>query len=88
MNITRISTIDWDVALERLSPGAFFLLNIMYRSKLPISDKSLMVRTGFGLSTHRKQKRELLDCNYVVIKQVGRGIYKYYLGEEVADDTN
>ena len=85
MNITKVRPIDWDLALDNLSVGAFYLLNVLYRKDMPMSDKSMMAVTGYGLSTHRKQKRELLAGNYLAIKQVGKGVYSYLVGEGVTD---
>jgi hypothetical protein len=77
MNISRLSPIDWLSAMDRLSVGAFYLLNVIYRKDIDISDENLMNITGYGISTHRKQKKELLDCNYLTIEQVGKGTYQY-----------
>jgi hypothetical protein len=85
MNITKVRAIDWDIALEKLSVGSFFLLNVLYRKNMPMSDKSMMACTGYGLSTHRKQKRELIENNYLAIKQTGKGVYSYLVGEGVTD---
>lgn len=85
MNITRVRAIDWDKALDTVSVGAFYLLNVLYRKDMPMSDKSMMACTGYGLSTHRKQKRELIDNKYLAIKQTGKGIYSYLVGEGVTD---
>lgn len=85
MNIVKLREIDWDKALDQLSVGSFYLLNVLYRKEMPISDKSLMACTGYGLSTHRKQKKELIDNKYIAIKQVGRGVYKYLIGEGVTN---
>ncbi len=85
MNITRMREVSWDIAMNDLSVGAFYLLNVLYRKDMPISDKSMMACTGYGLSTHRKQKRELIDKQYLAIKQVGKGVYKYLIGDGVTD---
>lgn len=77
MDINRLSPIDWLSAMDRLSVGAFYLLNVIYRKNINISDASLMNATGYGISTHRKQKKELLDCDYLIIEQIGKGTYKY-----------
>ena len=50
-----------------------------------VSDKSMMEHTGLGLSTHRKHKRELVAGKYLAIKQVGKGVYKYNVGEDVTN---
>ena len=77
MKIERLSPIDWLNAMNRLSIGAFYLLNVIYRKDIDITDESMMGHTGYGISTHRKQKKELLDSNYLTIKQIGKGRYKY-----------
>ena len=79
MKIHRLSPIDWLNAMDRLSVGAFYLLNVLYRKEIDISDNDMMECTGYGISTHRKQKKELIDNNYLAIKQVGKGLYKYEL---------
>lgn len=85
MNITRKRDIEWDVAVDELSVGAYYLLSVMWLKRMPISDKSMMACTGYGVSTHRKQKRELAEKNYIAIKQVGKGVYKYLIGQGVTD---
>lgn len=85
MNITRKRDIEWDVAVDELSVGAYYLLSVMWLKRMPISDKSMMACTGYGVSTHRKQKRELAEKNYIAIKQVGKGIYKYLIGQGVTN---
>lgn len=77
MRIERLSTIDWRTAMDRLSVGAFYLLNVIYRKDIDISDENLMRITGYGISTHRKQKKELLDYDYLSIEQIGKGVYQY-----------
>ena len=67
--------------MERLSIGAFYLLNVLYRYDIEVSDEKLMDITNIGLSTHRKHKRELVDVGYLSIAQVGRGKYHYTVGD-------
>jgi len=67
--------------MNRLSIGAFYLLNVLHRYDVDISDDSLMAITNMGLSTHRKYKRELVDVGYLSIDNVGRGKYEYKVGE-------
>jgi len=81
MNITRTSKIDWRGSMERLSIGAFYLLNVLYRYDVNVSDERLMEITQLGLSSHRKHKRELVDSGYLTINQTGRGKYHYTVGE-------
>ena len=81
MKINKDSSIDWTKALDRLSIGAFYLLNVMYRKDIEINDKLLMELTGKGVSTHRKHKRELFDCSYIKANQIGKGTYEYTIGE-------
>ena len=85
MNITRKRNIYWDEAVEELSVGAYYLLSVLWYKRMPISDKSMMACTGYGLSTHRKQKRELVAKNYLAIKQTGKGVYSYLVGKGVTD---
>jgi len=83
MKINIISKIDWLTAMDRLSVGAFYLLNVIYRKDIDINDKALMHATDYGVSTHRLQKRELMNCNYLISKQVGKGCYSYSIGEDL-----
>ena len=83
MKIKRLRPIDWLVALDRLSVGAYFLLSVLWHKDIEISDNTMMDATGFGVSTHRKHKRELLDKRYITGKQIGKGIYVYRIGEDV-----
>ena len=77
MQVIKKTGIDWLMAMSRLSIGSFFLLNILYRHDIEISDHAMMEISGLGLSTHRKHKKELIDCKYLAITQVGRGEYQY-----------
>ncbi len=81
MYVTRLSPIDWLQSMDRLSVGAFYLLNIMYRKDIDMNDNTLMDATGIGLSTHRKHKKELVDHGYLTVNQVGRGEYQYTIGD-------
>ena len=83
MKIQKGRQILWVRAIDRLSAGAFYLLNILWYKDIHVSDKALMTITGVGLSTHRKRKKELIDNGYLLSKQVGKGIYKYIIGERV-----
>ena len=83
MKIKRLSQIDWLVALDQLSVGAFHLLSTLWYKDIEISDKAMMDETGFGVSTHRKHKRELLSSKYISNKQIGKGKYRYHIGENV-----
>ena len=82
MYITRLTAIDWLIAMETLSVGAFYLLNVIYRMNIDISDESLMKATSYGISTHRKQKKELIDNGYLTIEQTGKGVYQYKLKDD------
>ena len=77
MKIQRLSRIDWVKSMDRLSIGAFYLLNVLYRHDMDITDEALMGKTGVGVSTHRKHKKELIDTGYLSIAQVGKASYKY-----------
>jgi len=81
MKVTKLSSIDWLASMDRLSIGAFYLLNVLHRYDMDISDNALMAITDMGLSTHRKHKRELVVEGYLTIEQVGRGLYTYKIGE-------
>lgn len=81
MRITTLSSIDWLKSMDRLSIGAFYLLNVMYRKDIDMNDNALMDATGIGLSTHRKHKKELVETGYLNIEQIGRGTYKYTIGD-------
>jgi len=83
VKIERITPINWDSAIDRLSAGAYFLLSVMYYKDIEVDDKTLMQCTKNGLSSHRKYKRELLDDCYITSKQVGKGIYMYEIGDNV-----
>lgn len=83
MKVKRLTPIDWLTALDRLSVGAFHLLSTLWYKDLEISDKTLMIETGFGVSTHRKHKKELIDARYIASKQIGKGVYRYNIGENV-----
>jgi len=85
MNITKKRELDWQECLNTLTPGAYYLLSVLWYKDFPVSDKAMMEHTGIGLSTHRKHKRELLDRGCLTIKQTGRGVYMYEVGEEVSD---
>lgn len=78
MKIVKATTyIEWLVALRKLSPGAYYLLNVLYRANIDINDTDLMEFTGYGESTHRKYKKELMTTGYLKMEQIGRGLYKY-----------
>lgn len=79
MLIEKQSKIDWLKSMDTLSIGAFYLLNTIYRRDMDISDSSMMEHTNYGETTHRKQKKELIDAGYLCIKQIGKGTYKYFL---------
>jgi len=73
-----IVTIDWKTSMDRLSIGAFYLLNVLWRFDLkPLTDEALMGYTGLGLSTHRKHKKELVDQGYLTVEQIGKSKYTY-----------
>ena len=81
MYVKKVSVVDWLASLDRLSIGSFYLLNVLARKKMDISDESLMKETALGLSTHRKYKRELIKKGYLTVEQIGRGEYQYSIGE-------
>ena len=77
MLLNKQSGIDWLKSMDKLSVGAFYLLNTLYRRDVDISDASMMDLTNYGESTHRKQKKELIETGYLSIEQVGKGTYEY-----------
>lgn len=79
MLLEKQSKIDWLKSMDVLSVGAFYLLNNIYRRSIDINDTTMMEFTKYGESTHRKQKKELIDAGYLTIKQIGKGTYKYYI---------
>jgi len=82
MSVIKTTKIDWLNSMSRLSLGAFYLLNVLYRYELKVaSDDTLREITGLGLSSHRKHKKELMDIGYLQVNQVGRGIYRYTIGD-------
>ena len=83
MYIKRSIPIDWLVALDRLSPGAYVLLSILWYKDIDVSDESMRIESGTGVSTHRKHKRELFDKGYLKNKQTGKGVYVYHIGESI-----
>ena len=86
MKITRVTPIDWLTALDTLSVGAFYLLNVLYRKDIHVSDDVLRSVTGYGVSTHRLQKKELIDKNYLALVQVGRAEYEYSVSDGGKDN--
>ena len=83
MIIRRALEPQWVSALYKLSHGAFYMLNVLWYDDFEVSDKSLMARTGVGMSSHRKHKKELADNGYLTKSQVGKGRYRYNVGENV-----
>jgi len=81
MKVKILEEIDWDNAMESLSVGAFYLLNVLYRKDIDINDTTLMKHTGYGISTHSKHKKELINKNYLQIKQIGKSTYQYFLNK-------
>jgi len=77
MKIIKEPPIEWLRAMDSLSIGAFYLLNVLFRKDIDVTDKAMMEETGKGLSSHRKHKKELLDEGYLAINQIGRGEYLY-----------
>ena len=77
MYITRLTPIDWRSSMDRLSIGAFYLLNILYRYDVEINDEALMSISNQGVSTHRKYKKELIDSGYLEVEQTGKASYQY-----------
>jgi len=83
MHVSKAGTIDWAVALDVLTPGAFFLLATVWFKTIEMSDVAMMKETRFGTSTHRLQKRELVRRGYLSVSQVGKGEYAYKVGEDL-----
>lgn len=83
MQVDKTGTIVWTTALDTLTPGAFFLLATIWFRDLDMNDLSMMRATKFGTSTHRLQKRELVQEGYLSVSQVGKGEYRYKVGENL-----
>jgi len=83
MIIKRVKEIDWLVALDRLSPGAYYLLSTLWYKDLDVNDDTMRNETKVGISTHRRHKNELCNAGYLKNKQIGKGKYIYYIGEQV-----
>ena len=81
MLLNKESSIDWLKSMDKLSVGAFYLLNTIYRRDIDMNDLTIMDYTSYGESTHRKQKKELVDTGYLSIEQVGKGTYQYTVKE-------
>lgn len=79
MEIIKVGSIDWKVALPRLSIGGFYLLNVMWRLDVLANDCALKAASGMGVSTYRKYKKELEDNHYLTVEQVGKATYQYTL---------
>ena len=79
MQIEKLTPIDWLIAMDGLSIGAFYLLNVLWRQDIDVNDEALMKYTGYGISTHRKHKSELVRKSYLTKIQTGRGEYLYQL---------
>ena len=83
MKVQKKRQIIWEKAIDSLSAGAYYLLAILWYKDIDVSDKSLMAITGTGISTHRKYKKELIDKGYVRSNQIGKGIFRYKVGEAI-----
>jgi hypothetical protein len=81
MQVIKLSAIDWLASMDRLSIGSFYLLNVLSRYDLDVTDIALMGKTSLGVSTHRKHKKELIDKGYLTIEQIGKAEYQYSIGE-------
>ena len=69
--------INWSIALDKLSNGAYVLLSVLYHKDIYVTDELLMHFTGTGMSTFRKHKKELTTNGYLETKQSGRAKYNY-----------
>lgn len=67
-------------AILQLSAEAYYLLDTIYYGIDQASDKSIMNITGFGLSRHRKYKKDLISKGYLLVTQTGRAQYEYTVG--------
>ena len=83
MKVRKGKQVLWVRAIDVLSAGAFYLLNVIWYKDVDMSDNALMAITKLGVSTHRKYKKELIDNGYLHVKQVGKGRYRYLVGEKV-----
>jgi len=71
---------DNKLAITALGSESFYLLHTIYYGTTTVSDKILMDITGYGMSKHRKYKKDLMDKGYLLINQVGRAQYEYTVG--------
>ena len=85
MKVRKGKQVLWVRAVDLLSAEAFYLLNVMWYKDMDMNDNALMEVTGLGVSTHRKYKKELIDNGYLHVKQVGKGLYRYLVGERVSN---
>jgi hypothetical protein len=83
MLIQKKRQILWTKAIDTLSAGAYYLLGVLWYKDIDVTDKTMREVTGYGVSTHGKYKKELVDNGYLVINQIGKGKYKYIIGEAV-----
>ena len=67
-------------AILQLSAESYYLLDTIYYGVEQASDKSIMDITGYGLSRHRKYKRDLITKGYLLVTQTGRAQYEYTVG--------
>jgi len=86
MKVIKLSAIDWLLSLSTLSIGSFYLLNVLDRCDIDVTDEEMMNHTGMGVSTHRKYKRELMDKGYLGTHQVGKSLYAYTIGDKNGKD--
>ena len=88
MTVIKLTKPDWLASMDRLSVGAFYLLNVLYRIDIDASDTTMMYHTGTGVSSHRRHKKELIDQGYLDVEQVGRGEYTYTLKDSNVNRTS
>jgi hypothetical protein len=67
-------------AVDKLDAEAFYMLNIIYYVLDSASDEAIREVSGFGLSRHRKFKKQLVANGYLNVEQVGKAKYRYIVG--------
>ena len=83
MKVIKVGKINWKGALDALSVGAYYLLATIWYKNIEMTDDNMKRETGYGTSVHTRQKRELINAEYLSHKQIGKGKYSYTVGENV-----
>jgi hypothetical protein len=67
-------------AIRKLDAEAFYMLSIIYYALDTASDEAIREVSGFGLSRHRKFKKQLVEEGYLTVEQIGKAKYRYIIG--------